>query len=338
MSGNHAENRLGSLRVGLTVLVVALLAGYLTAQWRHGDRRDEEPVTIDVTRPAMGTLVEIRAVPAHGEGGTERAAAAVADALTLVAQIDSLLTDELPRPVGLPLAEQMAIRHDLLERAVEAMRQTEGAFDPRLRKLIAAWGFGGGSPHLPSDEEIAAALRELGSRLPTAAADLEARPHLLYFGAWAKGYAVDRAIASLRAAQVPAALVNAGGEVQGYGRDWKVGVQDPRLPGALLATLRPGWKAVATSGDYEQYFEQDGIRYHHLLDPHTGRPARGCRSVTVLADECAEADALATGVFVLGPEAGLALIELLPGVEALVIDADGVRRDSSGLEAYLSAD
>lgn len=339
MSGHHAENRLGSLRVGLIVLVVALVTGYLTAQWRH--RGDEDAPTVELARPAMGTLVQIRVVPIDGADGNARTAAALKTAMTLVAQIDSLLTDDLPRPAGLPLNRQAEIRHELLELGVEALRQTGGAFDPRLRRLIAVWGFGemgSGVPHVPGDDEIAAALAELGDRLPTAAADLETRPQLLYFGAWAKGYAVDRAIEVLRRAGVPAALINAGGEIRGYGRDWTVGVQHPRLPGALLATLRPGERAVATSGDYEQFFEQDGERFHHLLDPRTGQPARGCRSVTIVAADCARADALATGVFVLGPDEGLTLVEQLPGVEALIVDRDGQRRDSSGLEALLAAD
>lgn len=103
-----------------------------------------------------------------------------------------------------------------------------------------------------------------------------------------------------------------------------------------MARLRPGDLAVATSGDYEQFFEQDGVRYHHLLDPRDGRPARGCRSVTILARTCARADALATAVFVLGPDEGMDLVERLPRVEALIIDAAGERHDSSGLDAYLA--
>ena len=335
MAGGHADNRLDSWRTGLLVLAVALAAGWTTARLRHSG---EAPGLADLSRPAMGTMVQIRAVPFDDDAGAARTAEALNAAMTEVARIDSLFAADLPRPAGLTPRERAEIRRELLEIGLEAMRESDGAFDARLNRLIRLWGFADGAPRVPDVAEIAPALLDLGPNPPSTVEALEARPQLLYFGAWAKGYAVDRALARLRADRVPAALIDAGGEVRGYGRDWIVGVRHPRLPGALMARLRPAEKAVATSGDYEQTFERDGVRYHHLLDPRTGHPARGCRSVTVLADACARADALATAVFVLGPVRGMALVEAAPGVEALIVDADGGRHDSSGLDAYLVAD
>ena len=337
MAEGHVDNRLDSWRTGLLVLLVALVAGFVTSRWFGAG--DDEPEPVSVARPLMGTIVTVTVPGTDDPGKRAEAAEHVAAALDEMARVDSLFSWRLPAPGSMPPAERARERRELLEMAVSVQRATGGAFDPRVLPLVRAWGFDGGDPVVPDEallRELVAELREAG--LPHDAVELESRPDALHFGAWAKGHAVDRALAVLERCGQPAALVNAGGEVRGYGRQWTVGVQHPRLPGALIARLAPGEMAVATSGDYEQFFEQDGVRHHHLLDPRTGRPARGCRSVTVLARTCARADALATAAFVLGPDAGLDLIESLAGVEALIIDADGDRHDSSGLAAYLSRD
>jgi thiamine biosynthesis lipoprotein len=327
----HVDSSIGSWRTGALVLVVAMVAGLLTSRLVQ---RQQEPEVTTVSRPAMGTLVEVSLT--ESDPAAARAARA---ALDEVARVDSLFSWRLPPPVQTPPAERDRERRAVLETGLEVQRWSRGAFDVRMMPLVRLWGFDGGEPAIPDPDSLAAAVAELAAAgTPLDAAELESRPGILHFGAWAKGYAVDRALAVLRELDRPAALVNAGGEVRGYGRDWTVGVEDPRLPGALVARLRPGELAVATSGDYQQYFERDGVRYHHLLDPRDGRPARGCRSVTILARSCARADALATAVFVLGPREGMDLVERLPHVEALIIDAEGVRHDSSGLEAFLVDD
>jgi thiamine biosynthesis lipoprotein len=332
----HADNRIGSLRDGLLVLVVCLAAGFVVTRALRDRPADPEPVRL--TRPAMGTLVDV-ILPDPGDDPAARgeAAAAARAALAEVARLDSLFSWRLPPPAQMSPGERRRERREVLEVALEVQRLAGGAFETRIMPLVRLWGFDGDQPAVPPADSLAAVVADLAALpAPADAAELESRPDALHFGAWAKGYAVDRACAVLRAGGEPAALVNAGGEIRGFGRDWAVGIRHPRLPGAVLARLRPGDLAVATSGDYEQFFEQDGERYHHLLDPRDGRPARGCRSVTVLARTCARADALATAVFVLGPREGLALIERLTGVECLLIDAAGERHESSGLGRYLA--
>ena len=106
----------------------------------------------------------------------------------------------------------------------------------------------------------------------------------------------------------------------------------PRGPGgASFASVELRDATFSTSGDYERYFDKDGVRYHHILDPTTGQPARGCRSVTIVARDATMADGLSTGVFILGPERGMALVERLPEVEAVIVTADNQVRISSGL-------
>jgi len=326
----------GRLGSGLLILAVCLGAGFAVNRWRQGDA---EPETLSCVRPAMGTLVEIRVPAAGGVDARAETSRAVQAALDEVARVDTLFSSRLAPPAPAASAARAGERLAVLAVGLEVLRESDGAFEPRIRPLVDLWGFDGDQPRLPDPTLLAGEVDRLASLgAPADAAELESRPELLHFGAWAKGYAVDRAVGVLESRGQAAALVNAGGEVRGYGRDWTVGIRHPRLPGAIMARLRPGAMAVATSGDYEQFFEQDGVRYHHLLDPHSGRPARGCRSVTVLASTCARADALATAVFVLGPAKGLDLIERLPGVECLIVDAEGRRHDSSGLAAYLAGD
>ena len=157
----------------------------------------------------------------------------------------------------------------------------------------------------------------------------------LDLGGIAKGAVVDELAAYLESLGYGAYLINAGGDVLGRGRKpgdrpWVVGVQHPRSPESLAGLFElpqpqgPEQQvAVVTSGDYELFFEREGTRYHHILDPRTGYPARGCVSVTVIAPTCALADALATAAFVLGVRRGAEYLEGLPGVEALLIGQNG---------------
>ncbi len=164
-------------------------------------------------------------------------------------------------------------------------------------------------------------------------------------GGFAKGHAVDRAAALLRRRGISSAIVSAGGDSRVIGsrggngrgdqRPWTVAIRDPRREGEVVAVLPLEDVSVSTSGDYERYFddEVDGVRerVHHLIDPATGRSPRHVHSVTILADNGLASEALSKAVFVLGVPRGLALIESLPGVDAVVVDADGVLHASSGL-------
>jgi len=136
-------------------------------------------------------------------------------------------------------------------------------------------------------------------------------------------------VAVFEEAGIEGGLIDAGGDIRYWGakpdgRPWVFGVQHPRDPKRYIEVDDLGLAAIATSGDYQQYFEWEGARYHHLLDPRTGYPARACASATVWAGTALDADILSTAVFVLGPERGLALVAKLEGVEALVFyERDG---------------
>jgi FAD:protein FMN transferase len=154
-------------------------------------------------------------------------------------------------------------------------------------------------------------------------------------GGIAKGYAVERAAALLRAAGVEHALLNAGGDTRVLGdrrgKPWIVGIRHPRVDDAIVTRIPLVDEAISTSGDYERFFEADGRRYHHIIDPSTGEPTEGVLSVTVIGPDATETDGLSTTLFVLGVEAGLELIESFAGYEAIIVAADGRLSYSSGL-------
>ncbi|MEZ5557339.1 MAG: FAD:protein FMN transferase [Pseudomonadales bacterium] len=158
-------------------------------------------------------------------------------------------------------------------------------------------------------------------------------------GGIAKGYAVDLCIGILQAAGVEHASVSAGGDTRiigdHRGAPWTVGIRDPRHAGELVAVLPLLDTAVSTSGDYERFFEADGVRYHHIIDPGTGDSARKSWSVTILGPDATLTDGLSTSVFVLGPERGLELINRLPGIDAIIVDASGQLRYSADLAQML---
>ena len=154
-------------------------------------------------------------------------------------------------------------------------------------------------------------------------------------GGIAKGYVVERGVDILRKHGLQHAIVTAGGDSRllgdRRGRPWMVGIRDPREEGKVAISVPLADEAISTSGDYERYFDEDGIRYHHIISPSTGEPAGGVHSATVFGPDAVITDALSTSVFVMGVDKGLTLIGTLPDYESIVIDAGGRVYYSDGL-------
>lgn len=235
----------------------------------------------------------------------------------------------------------------VIRRGVEIGDLTGGAFDVTWAALWGLWDFKAASPAVPAADDIAARVALVG--YDRVAIDDEAgtvflpEPGMLIgLGGIAKGHALDRAAATLRARGIRSFLVSAAGQMMAggrrEGRPWRIGIRDPR--GGIddfFALVEASDVSVSTSGDYERYFVIDGVRYHHILDPRTGRPARsGVRSATVVSADATLADALSTAVFILGVERGLSLVERLDGVEAVIVDDEATVHVSSGLHGRLS--
>jgi thiamine biosynthesis lipoprotein len=229
----------------------------------------------------------------------------------------------------------------LVQRSLEFARLTGGAFDPTVGPLVKLWGIGTDKARRPSQAEIDAVLPLIGYKdvmLDNAAQTVFLlRPGMaLDLGAIAKGYAADEIVKILKKWGVPRGIINLGGNVYAYGTKeggaaWRVGIQNPReLRGEYVGVAELANKTVVTSGIYERFFEEGGVRYHHILSTKDGYPIRNTLlSVTIIAANSAAADALATGVFAMGYQDGLRLIESLSGIEAFFIFEDGTIRGSS---------
>ncbi len=154
-------------------------------------------------------------------------------------------------------------------------------------------------------------------------------------GGIAKGYTVERAVELLRQRGVTNGIVTAGGDTRllgdRRGQPWVVGIRDPRKEGEVAIRIPLVDEAISTSGDYERYFEEDGKRYHHIIQPATGEPANGVHSATIVGPDAVITDGLSTSVFIMGVDKGLRLIATLPDYEAIVIDAEGRLFYSDGL-------
>ena len=212
----------------------------------------------------------------------------------------------------------------VLERSAWFYDMTGGAFDPTIAEVKWLWDFENGGA-VPSREDLAEAMAAVGFDKVTISSDslrIEHAGTKIDPGAVAKGYIVDRMVDFLKDWGVTSGLINAGGDIYTFGKkpdgsDWVIGLRHPRLNKTIVLE-HTDLPAVATSGDYERYFMHEGIRYHHILDPETGYPADKSASVTVWTNSAMDADILATAVFVLGPADGIALVERLDDVEALI--------------------
>lgn len=230
----------------------------------------------------------------------------------------------------------------LINRTVEFSRSVSGVFDPTVLPLARLWNITSAAPKVPADAEIAKVLSLVDYRqvlVTGAGVSLKRKGMALDLGGIAKGYAVDVAADMLKKAGASAALINAGGNIKVFGnRDWKIGIRHPRDKSEVYAVITVRNKAVATSGDYERYFERNGRRYHHIFDPETGCPAAGTISATVVCDEGLLADALSTSLFILGPDEGFKVLERFPGAEAVMVDTEGNVFATKGLRQYVTSD
>ena len=216
---------------------------------------------------------------------------------------------------------------ELYQKALPVHHDSSGSFDITVGPLLDLWGFRSGAYRVPSSEEIQAVLPAVGmQKIQLRSEGLSLAPGMkLDWGGIAKGWAVDLAGRSLKKMGIQDGFINAGGDLYCWGQNpegtaWRIGVKNPRGP-AYLGVIIATDTAVATSGDYQRFFERDGRRYHHIFDPRTGFPAQGKRSVTVVGPEAVICDALSTALFVSStPEL---VLNRYPAYGAIVVDDHG---------------
>lgn len=284
---------------------------------------------VDRTEFAFGSYVRIKALGLSRHLVEETVGKAFAEMFRLDTLWSSFLPESevsaLNRTGGCRVAWET---RELVASALDVGARTGGALDITVRPILDCWGITGDEWRLPESAELGRARRRVGFRRVAVSGDslVLGDGAQIDLGAVAVGFAVDRATELLKAGGVEQGLVDAGGDIRVFGRRvWRIGLKNPRGEGTVRV-FRLKDRAVSTSGDYQKFFEARGRRYHHIIDPRTGYPADKCCSVTILAPTALEADAYATAVFVLGPEAGLEVVRGRPGLAGVILveDADSL--------------
>jgi len=341
--GAGRDNRTSRLALAILVLV------FLTFGLFYRYQVQRESAIHERSGLVMGTFVSLRAAG-------PRAPVALDAALDELDRVERLFSYNIPGsdvsrlndaagrgPVDLD-AETILV----LTAAQRIAELSGGAFDATVAPLVDAWGFRPDveEQQVPTSGDLAAALarvdyRRLRVDTATNQAELLDAGMAVDLGGIAKGYAVDRVAAVLRDHGVTSALIDVGGNVYGLGlrpdgQPWRIGLQHPRDTTELLGIMPLTERSIATSGDYQRFFVQDGETYHHVIDPHTGWPATAMISIAIVAPTGMEADAVSTAAFVLGPQDGLALVRSL-GFEAVMYTNDGQVQVTGGLQPLLEA-
>ena len=307
------------------------------------------PHLIERSRQSMGTLLRV------GVSTTDDARAndAIEHVFREFDRLEALLSNwkndsdvtRLNNNAGITPVKVSQDTIAVLRIAHDVSELTRGKFDITFGVLTDIWRFDHDQDNtVPEHDQIEARLKRIDYRAvevdSTAGTAFINRPGLkVHLGGIGKGYAVDRAIALLRDQGFKDFLIQAGGDLYVAGTDngtpWKLGIADPRGTHEPFAMVHISDGTLSTSGDYERFFMKDGKRYHHILDPDFGEPSRECRSVTLVSNRAVLADAIAKGVFLLGPKDGMALIEQLPDIEGVIVTAENEVLISSGLKGRI---
>ncbi len=318
----------------VSVVMALLAASYL--------RKGGQSVTF--SRAQMGTLVQVTLMDGD-EAGYEAAADAAFDEISRLEKLLSSYDPASDVSLIAKAAGQSAVKVspevvEVVVRGLEISRLSGGAFDPTVGALGRAWGYSGERGYVPQADEVAKLLPLVDYTAvvvdeKNSTVMLSKKGMVLNLGGVAKGFIVGRAIDKLKAAGMRRGIIHAGGDMTvfqtGEGEPFLVGIQHPREK-KLLGEVRVKSGAVSTSGDYKRFFMKDGVRYHHILDPETGFPAWRSQSATITSIDPTQADALSTAAFVMGPTAGIEMIEKIEGVEGLMVDMNGKVYISTGFK------
>ena len=241
-------------------------------------------------------------------------------------------TAEINRQAGIKPVKVAKELYDLIARSIEISKITQGAFDISYAALDPVWFFDGRMKAVPSESQRLKSVQNIGFKDLV----LNAKEQTVYlpkkgmkigFGAIGKGYAADATKKLMKSLGVSSGIINASGDLTSWGKkpdgtDWQVGISNPENPAKVFSWFPVRDAAVATSGNYEKYVTLEGKQYSHIMDPRTGMPVSGIKSVTVFAPNAELADAFATAVFIMGIDTGIDTISQLPGMSCIIVDAE----------------
>lgn len=316
------------------------------------------PVEVDSGyREVMGTFARVVAVASNSETAKQ----CIDSAFEQLRQTEALMSwrrndSEIARVNRDAYKNPVAVSSptfEVLQKAIEFSRLSKGAFDITVGPLMDLWRHAADANRIPTDTELQQADSKVGfEKLILDADGMTVRFAVdgmkLDLGGIAKGYAIDKAVEAMQTSGATGAMVDVGGDIRCFGspsakEKWLIGLQDPTVAkgdidiGRPLLVLELTDSAVATSGDYRRFVLIDGKKFSHIIDTKTARTSQGLASVTIIAASAINADALATAVSVMGPEKGLAFIERIPGVEAILISSapEFKRTQTPGAEKYI---
>ena len=241
-------------------------------------------------------------------------------------------TAEINRQSGIKPVKVAKELYELIARSIEISKITQGAFDISYAALDPVWFFDGRMKAVPSESERLKSVQNIGFKDLV----LNAKEQTVYlpkkgmkigFGAIGKGFAADATKKLMKSLGVSSGIINASGDLTSWGKkpdgtDWQVGISNPENPAKVFSWFPVRDAAVATSGNYEKYVTLEGKQYSHIMDPRTGMPVSGIKSVTVFAPNAELADAFATAVFIMGIDTGIDTISQLPGMSCIIVDAE----------------
>jgi FAD:protein FMN transferase len=294
----------------------------------------------------MGSRFEVTAVSDNDTLSWNAIHACIAETRRiekLISEWDSTSqTTSINRSAGVGPVHVDKELYDLIYRSIKVSKLTDGAFDISFAPLLKVWKLDATMKALPSRENIEFAKSKVGYQKiildpKSQTVFLSEKGMMIGFGGIGQGYVANRCMQIMKDEGIEAGLVNVSGDIitwgtQPDGSAWRVGIADPNNKASIISWLAIKDASVVTSGNYEKFRTINGVRYGHILDPRTGYPAQGVGSVTIMSPDAEICDALATGIFVLGIEKGLALINTLKGIECLIIDEKGKLYPSTNMK------
>ncbi|AQR96214.1 FAD:protein FMN transferase [Clostridium saccharoperbutylacetonicum] len=335
--------RLIQQNVFLGIIIVALIIAIATYVVNKNKKESEETIVREFY--GLGTIIRLRVDGKNGEKAIQEAV----DRLNIIENKMSVFKEfsevsMINKNAGVSGQEVSSDTFFLIKRAVEYSELSEGTFDPTIMPIVSLWRIGSDNPRMPSKREIERTLKlvnyeDIIINEKSHSIGLKHRNQAIDVGGIAKGYAADEVKNVFENHKINSALIDLGGNIYALGTKpdknlWNVGIQNPfDTRGEHIGVISVENKSIVTSGNYERYFTKGGKIYHHIIDPKTGYPSESeVISSTIISDHSIDGDGLSTGVYIMGLEKSIKLIESLKGIDAIFITKNKEVYATSGIK------